>query len=66
MPQYNFPEPGLSHEEYLDFIKNLPLEEPPELYGFHNNANIQKQINDTDNLCFDLVLIGDIEGVKID
>ena len=40
------------------------MEEPPELFGFHSNANITKDINETDSLITALVRIGEIEGLR--
>lgn len=42
----------------------MPHEEPPSLFGFHPNANITKQLNETAEICYDLLKMGDIEGVK--
>lgn len=42
----------------------MPMEEPPSLFGFHPNANIIKQLGETDETCFDLLKMGEIEGVK--
>lgn len=48
----------------MDFIAKLPLEEPPALFGFHPNANITKELSETSDLCYDLIKMGEIEGVK--
>lgn len=29
-----------SYQQYLDYIKTLPLNDDPELFGLHDNANI--------------------------
>lgn len=42
----------------------MPLEEPPALFGFHPNANITKNLKETDDICYDLIKMGEIEGVK--
>ena len=36
-----------SHAEYLKFIDGLPFNAPPGVYGFHANANITKELNET-------------------
>jgi predicted transcriptional regulator len=42
----------------------MPLEEPPALFGFHPNANITKNLKETEDICYDLIKMGEIEGVK--
>ena len=42
----------------------MPLDEPPSLFCFHPNANITKDLKETDELCYDLLKMGEIEGVK--
>jgi hypothetical protein len=42
----------------------MPLEEPPSLFGFHPNANITKEIFETSELCYDLLKMGEIQGIK--
>ena len=39
-------EPG-EKEDYLDFIKKLPLNPQPEAFGLHENAEITTYINET-------------------
>jgi dynein heavy chain, axonemal len=36
-----------TYQEYLGFIDNLDLNTPPGIYGFHSNANITKELNET-------------------
>jgi dynein heavy chain len=45
--EYEVPPVG-TYNSYLEFISKLPLEQPPELYGLHNNALISKAVQDTD------------------
>ena len=42
----------------------MPIEEPPALFGFHPNANITKQLKETNQCCYDILRMGEIEGVK--
>ena len=42
--------PKGSMESYLSYIKSLPLIQTPEIFGFHENADITKDIADTNNL----------------
>lgn len=37
-------------ENTLKYISNLPLDAPPELFGFHPNANVRKSVRETNNL----------------
>lgn len=43
------------YDHYLEYIKKLPIEAPPEVYGFHNNASIVREINGAEQL-FDSLL----------
>lgn len=64
LEDYLFPNGNLHHSKYLEHIQKLPLEEPPALFGFHPNANITKELSETQELCYDLIRMGEIEGVK--
>ena len=50
-----------SYQDYLNFIRNLPLNSKPEVFGFHPNADITKDINET-TLLFDSLLLCSSEG----
>merc|ERR1712167_68177 len=40
--------PGVeTREEFLEVIEGLPLVAPPEIFGFHENANITKDTKET-------------------
>ncbi|CAD8170768.1 unnamed protein product [Paramecium pentaurelia] len=41
---------GLSYEEYLNQLNNLPLVQPTHLFGFHPNAEIMKDQQYTDEI----------------
>jgi dynein heavy chain len=55
---YKFSESGIyyapptgSQESYLEYIRNvLPLNDEPEVFGMHTNANITSGLNDTNEL----------------
>merc|ERR1711939_983368 len=36
-----------TREEFLEVIEQLPLVAPPEIFGFHENANITKDTKET-------------------
>ena len=42
-------------ERYKEYIMKLPLNDKPELFGLHDNADISSAINETNNVC-DLIL----------
>ena len=44
-----------THAGMIQFIKNLPIETSPEVFGFHQNADITKNLNET-NLLLDSLL----------
>ena len=64
LADYEFPNGNIHYNKYLDHIQRMPLEEPPSLFGFHPNANITKEIKETFDLCYDLLKMGEIDGVK--
>lgn len=45
-----------THQDYLDYIQTLPHMIHPNVFGFHSNADITKDINET-NLLLDSVLL---------
>jgi len=44
------------YESYLDYVRSLPLIPNPEVFGLHENADITKDQQETNNL-FDSILI---------
>jgi dynein heavy chain, axonemal len=60
---YRFCESGLyyapehtDHEGYLDFIAQLPILSEPEAFGMHENANINKDLQEVELLLTSLML----------
>ena len=54
--------PHGEYVSYLNFINSMPLIAAPEVYGFHDNADIAKDIGDTDALLETLSLTQSREG----
>ncbi|KAJ3020398.1 UNVERIFIED_CONTAM: Dynein heavy chain 7, axonemal [Siphonaria sp. JEL0065] len=42
--------PKGKHSDYVEYIKQLPLNQSPEIFGVHDNGDIAKQLADTKNL----------------
>ena len=49
--------PNGEHQDYVDYIKSLPDYTPPEVYGFHPNANITKNQNEATSMFNAMLLI---------
>ncbi|CAF3418967.1 unnamed protein product [Rotaria socialis] len=52
---YYVPPKG-TYDEYIEFIKNLPLSQHPEVFGMHENVDISKDLQAT-RLLFDSILL---------
>ena len=59
-PAYKLPD-ILNYEQFIEYIQTLPLNTHPEVFGFHANADITKDINET-LLLFNSVLTCSAEG----
>jgi len=53
--QYVAP-PTDTYEEHQEFINGLPLISPPGVFGFHENANLTKEMGETYQMCAELLL----------
>jgi len=49
------PPPG-GHEVHLEHIRSLPLVSPPGVFGFHENANLTKEMGETYTMMRELLL----------
>jgi len=54
------------YNSFLEFIKSLPSQPQPEVYGFHSNANITKESTEANRLLASLQLAVTIEDSKGD
>ena len=50
------------YKDYIDFINAIPLTSPPECFGLHENANISKDLNETNLLLDTLMMTQSTEG----
>ncbi|XP_029012096.1 dynein axonemal heavy chain 12 [Betta splendens] len=55
--------PKSAYEEYIEFIKKLPLNQHPEVFGMHENVDISKDLQQT-KLLFDSLLLTQGGGAK--
>merc|ERR1711998_655628 len=42
--------PDGTHESYMEYIKSLPINEGPDVFGLHDNANTSFALAETDAL----------------
>lgn len=54
------------YNSFLEFIKSLPSQPQPEVYGFHSNADITKESTEVNRLLASLQLAVTIEDSKGD
>lgn len=47
---------SMEHDDYLEYIKSLPIQAHPEVFGLHENADISKEQRETQQL-FDGILL---------
>ncbi|XP_032050232.1 dynein heavy chain 12, axonemal [Aythya fuligula] len=72
-PRYTFSPSGIyyappkgTYEDYVQFIKNLPFSQEPEVFGLHENVDISKDLQQIKILFESLLLTqgGDIQGTS--
>lgn len=51
-----------TRQEYIDYVNELPLLTPSDVFGFHPNADITKDMNETNLLTSSLLLCTSTEG----
>lgn len=54
-PEFKIPPAG-TQEEMMEALRSLPLVMPPGLYGFHENANLTREQNETYDMMEKLLL----------
>jgi dynein heavy chain len=60
-PIYKLPE-VYTFDEFIEYVKNLPMETHPEVFGFNANADITKNLNETNLLLDSLIICNDAGG----
>ncbi|XP_021265333.1 dynein heavy chain 12, axonemal [Numida meleagris] len=72
-PRYTFSPSGNyyappkgTYEDYIEFIKNLPVSQHPEVFGLHENVDISKDLQQIKVLFESLLLTqgGDVQGTS--
>lgn len=53
---YHVPPQKFAHEEILEFIRKLPADPKPEVFGLHENVDISKELRETNQLCDSVLL----------
>lgn len=51
-----FAPPKGNYDSYINYIKQLPLNQNPEIFGIHENGDIAKDLNDT-KVLFDSIIL---------
>ena len=62
--QYLFPSGENGYHTYIETIENMPDIELPQIFGFHPNADITKNIKQANDLTKELLHMGEIEGCE--
>ncbi|CAJ1084997.1 dynein heavy chain 12%2C axonemal [Xyrichtys novacula] len=60
--EYHAP-PKSKYEDYIEFIKELPFSQHPEVFGMHENVDISKDLQQT-KMLFDSLLLTQGGGAK--
>jgi len=60
LSDFTYPSADLQYQEYCDYItKELPNELPAELYGFHENAFMSRNLKECNDLLSSMQKVGD-------
>lgn len=52
---YHAPTLGSTHDEVMEYINTMPLEDPADVFGLHDNVNITTAIKESTALCIELL-----------
>lgn len=64
--QYLFPSGENGYHTYIENIESMPDTEPPQIFGFHPNADITKDRNLASELVNQLLKMGEVEGCVLE
>jgi len=53
---YHIPANKYSYEDFVEFIKKLPSDQKPEVFGMHDNVDISRELRETNELCDSVLL----------
>jgi len=63
---YMFPSGDEDYQNHIERISAMPTEEIPQIFGFHPNADISKNLQQAKTLTEMLMGIGEVDGVTFD
>ena len=50
--------PGnLDQQGFISYIQSQPIQEPPSLFGMHNNSSIKVSLGDSNFICNQIILL---------
>ena len=56
-PQHTHTHTHIHTQTYMDYIRGLPINDTPEMFGLHDNANITFALNETFQLLEGILLL---------